>query len=121
MEIHVKSLSTRNLYGAIDLILVMLGTNPYPFTRLMDQIVKYAETSGEKVIVQSGNTPVTSDIIEAYDFMPHKKLLELMKSADVVITQGDLAACRIVSHQLQKSLQCRVSGKKAKAWMTRLK
>lgn len=88
MEIHVEGLSTRDLYGAVDLILVMLGTNPYPFTRLMDQVVKYAETTGEKVIVQSGNTPVASDLIEAYDFMSHEKLLELMKSADVVITQG---------------------------------
>lgn len=70
------------------MILVMLGTNPYPFTRLMDQVIKYAGISGEKVIVQSGNTPVTTDIVEAHDFMPHEKLLELMKIADVVITQG---------------------------------
>ncbi|HEY9202191.1 MAG TPA: glycosyltransferase [Gammaproteobacteria bacterium] len=88
MEDYAESLSTRDLYGAVDLILVMLGTNPYPFTRLLEQVVKYAENSGEKIIVQSGNTPVISDIIEAYDFMPHEKLLDLMKSADVVITQG---------------------------------
>lgn len=66
----------------------MLGTNPYPFTRLMDEVIKYAESSGDKVIVQSGNTPVTTDVVESYDFMPHEKLLDLMKSADVVITQG---------------------------------
>jgi len=66
----------------------MLGTNPYPFVRLMDRVIKWVEETGERVVVQSGNTPVTNDKIEAHPFMDHSRILSLMQEADVVITQG---------------------------------
>ncbi|MCK5360234.1 MAG: hypothetical protein KAJ95_06380 [Gammaproteobacteria bacterium] len=66
----------------------MLGTNPYPFTRLIDKVIEWVEQTDEHVIVQSGNTPVPAGKIESYPFMPHSKITELMLQADVVITQG---------------------------------
>ncbi len=70
------------------MILVLLGTNPYPFTRLADAIVKFAETSSEHIIIQSGHTPIVSDKLEVHQFIDHSKLLTLMSEATLVITQG---------------------------------
>ena len=66
----------------------MLGTNPYPFNRLLDKVIEWSERTGEHVIVQSGNTPVLTEKIESYPFMEHSKIMKLMSEADVVITQG---------------------------------
>ena len=71
-----------------DLILVMLGTNPYPFTRLLNKVIEWAQKTGEHVIVQSGNTPVPANTIEFHPFIEHSKIIDLMSQADVVITQG---------------------------------
>lgn len=66
----------------------MLGTNPYPFTRLLNKVIEWAQRTGERVIVQSGNTPVPVNTIEFYPFIEYSKIIELMSQADVVITQG---------------------------------
>lgn len=66
----------------------MLGTNPYPFTRLIDKVIEWAEKTEESVIIQSGNTPVDSDQVKSYPFMEHSKIMALIADADVVITQG---------------------------------
>ena len=58
------------------MILVLLGTNPYPFHRLMSAVINWAEGHDEKVIVQSGNTPVNTKVIEFYDFVDHAKILD---------------------------------------------
>lgn len=66
----------------------MLGTNPYPFIRLIDKVIEWSEETGEHVIVQSGNTPVPSKKIEFYPFMTHSEIMKRISEADVVITQG---------------------------------
>jgi len=88
MEAYVKSLSQGYFCRWLNLILVMVGTNPYPFTRLIEKVIEWAEKTGEHVIVQSGHTPVTSNVIEHHSFLDHSKILQLMSNADVVITQG---------------------------------
>ncbi len=88
MEAHAKSLSQGYFCGRLNLILVMVGTNPYPFTRLIEKVIEWAEKTGEHVIVQSGHTPVTSDVIEHQPFIEHSEILQLMNDAEVVITQG---------------------------------
>lgn len=70
------------------MILVLLGTNPYPFTRLADAVVQLAETASEHIIVQSGHTPIDSNKLEAHQFIDHSNLLKLMTEATLVITQG---------------------------------
>lgn len=77
----------------------MLGTNPYPFTRLMDRVVDYAKTTGETVIVQSGHTPVKDNAVSASDFIPHDKVIQLIKEADVVVVQGGFGSLQdCISH-----------------------
>jgi len=66
----------------------MLGTNPYPFTRLVDEVINWAKKTDEKVVIQSGSTPVVSEIVDVFPFLEHAKILELIKEASVVITQG---------------------------------
>jgi len=66
----------------------MLGTNPYPFIRLTDQVIKWADKTGEHVIIQSGNTPISNSQIETHPFIDHSKLMDLMSQARIVITQG---------------------------------
>jgi len=66
----------------------MLGTNPYPFTRLVDGIIEWVSKTGERVVMQSGNTPVSSDKIEIFPFIEHEKIKELILEADIVISQG---------------------------------
>lgn len=70
------------------MILVLLGTNPYPFTRLIDAIVQHADKTDEHFIVQSGYTPIDNSSLEVHQFIEHSKLLELMSEAKVVVTQG---------------------------------
>ncbi len=66
----------------------MLGTNPYPFSRLTEKVVEWAENTGEHIIIQSGSTPVTSDKVESYSFIDHSRIMKLMQEAEVVISQG---------------------------------
>lgn len=69
------------------MILVLLGTNPYPFDRLMMAMSLYARNTGTKVIAQSGNTPSRPDI-ECYPFVDHSQLIKWISEADVVVCQG---------------------------------
>ncbi|MCW9057761.1 MAG: glycosyltransferase [Gammaproteobacteria bacterium] len=69
------------------MILVLLGTNPYPFDRLLAEMSQYAQRTGEKVIAQSGNTSV-HEHIDCRPFMNHGELLTLINAADVVVCQG---------------------------------
>lgn len=69
------------------MILVLLGTNPYPFARLMDAMGEYARKSGVRVIAQSGNTPPHADV-ECHPFVAHSQLVEWIEKADVVVCQG---------------------------------
>lgn len=69
------------------MILVLLGTNPYPFDRLLGAMDRYAQQTGIKVIAQSGNTPACEHI-ECRPFMGHDELLGLIQEAEVVVCQG---------------------------------
>ncbi len=88
MEANVGSLSGRNLCGWFDLIFVMLGTSHYPFARLINKVIEWAEESGEHVIIQSGHNPIASNAVEFYPFLDHSKIIEFINDAEVVITQG---------------------------------
>lgn len=76
------------------MILVLLGTNPYPFTRLLRAVDEWSRISGESVIAQSGHTPVDGLVIECHPFVPHTQILEWIAQAEVVICQGGLGSLR---------------------------
>lgn len=72
----------------------MLGTNPYPFERLLSAVDCWAATSGEKVVAQVGHTAMSVEHVECYDFMSHDKIKVWVEMADVVITQGGFGSLR---------------------------
>lgn len=75
------------------MIFVMVGTNPYPFDRLMRAISSYAEESGEKVIAQIGNTH-PKDNIECHRYLSHLEVTNYISSSDVVVCHGGYGSIR---------------------------
>ena len=67
------------------MILVLLGTNPYPFTRLVNAIFEVAKSTDKEFFIQSGNTPLNNSEMPANvnsrDFLPKEELVDLIKSA----------------------------------------
>ena len=76
------------------MIFVMLGTNPYPFDRLLRAVDSWALASGEKVVAQTGHTSASVAHIECHDFLPHDEIRNLIDAAEVVITQGGFGSLR---------------------------
>ena len=69
------------------MIFVMLGTNPYPFDRLLSAMRDYEKNTGERVIAQVGNTSSMTGI-ECHPFMAHADIIRHIKAAEVVVCQG---------------------------------
>ncbi len=70
------------------MILVLLGTNPYTFTRLIEAVDLYAARSGEKVIIQLGHSVYKPKHAGFFFFKTHSEIIQLIKSADFLIVQG---------------------------------
>lgn len=77
------------------MILLLLGTNPYPFDRLLNAVDKWAQNSGEKIIAQTGHTPIGHvNTIECYDFVGYEQIKKWIKEAEFVITQGGFGSIK---------------------------
>lgn len=76
------------------MIFVMLGTNPYPFARLLSAVDCWAQASGEKVVAQVGHTKMPAKNIECHDFVSHERIRDWIELAEVVITQGGFGSLR---------------------------
>lgn len=72
------------------MILVLLGTQDKPFTRLLDAIQKQINKKviKEKVIVQAGCTKYDTKDMEIFDLIPREELLKLEEKANLIITHG---------------------------------
>ncbi len=72
------------------MIFVILGTQDKKFPRLLEEVEKLIldGTIQEKVIVQSGNTPYHSKVMEIYSSLSPKKFLSFMEQSDYIITHG---------------------------------
>ena len=88
MGAAAPTLSECDLRRRTPVIVVLLGTNPYPFTRLLAAVDAWAGQNREKVLAQIGHTVCEVQHIEAYDFLPHQQIMEWLDDADVLITQG---------------------------------
>lgn len=68
------------------MVLVTLGTQKQPFTRLLD----YIENSNleDEIIVQAGHTKYVSKKMKLFEFIDYEKMDEYVKSADLIITHG---------------------------------
>lgn len=76
------------------MIFVMLGTNPYPFDRLLSAVDRWAAVSGDKLIAQTGHTKLSVKHIECHDFVSHEQIKAWIRDADLVITQGGFGSLR---------------------------
>ncbi|NOY16391.1 MAG: hypothetical protein GXP23_05575 [Gammaproteobacteria bacterium] len=76
------------------MILVLLGTGPAHFTRLLDAVDKWAQESGEEVVAQCGHTPGDKYEFECHAFVDHDVLLAWINRADVVIAQGGFGSLK---------------------------
>ena len=68
------------------MILVTLGTQKEPFTRLLDCIEN--SKIKDKIIVQAGHTKYESKKMEVFDFITYDEMVKLINDSDLVITHG---------------------------------
>lgn len=68
------------------MILVTLGTQKQPFTRLLD----YIENSNinDEIIVQAGHTKYNSNKMKIFDFINYDEMNKYVDNADLIITHG---------------------------------
>lgn len=76
------------------MILVLLGTQNNSFHRLLEKIQKCIDDGiiKEEVIVQAGNTKFESKDMQIFDLISAKKLRELEKQANFIITHGGVGS-----------------------------
>lgn len=72
------------------MILVTLGTQDKPFTRLLKKIDNLIDKGiiKDKVIVQAGCTKYESNNMEVIDLIPMDEFDNLLKDCDLIITHG---------------------------------
>ena len=68
------------------MILVTLGTQKEPFTRLLDCIEN--SKIKDKIIVQAGHTKYESKKMEIFDFITYDEMVKLINDSSLVITHG---------------------------------
>lgn len=76
------------------MIVVLLGTNPYSFTRLLRAVDAWSLEHGEKVVAQTGYTPTEGLHIECHSFVSHEQILNWLAMADIAICQGGFGSIR---------------------------
>jgi UDP-N-acetylglucosamine transferase subunit ALG13 len=70
------------------MILVLLGTNPYPFERLASEMDRLAKAHNLDVFVQSGSTKYPFKYCEAVSFMPYAEIRRKISQCEMLIVQG---------------------------------
>jgi len=76
------------------MILVLLGTGPFQFTRLLDAVEEWSKKSGEEVLAQCGHTPFEKYDFECHTFVDHDVLMTWLNKADVVVSQGGFGSLK---------------------------
>jgi UDP-N-acetylglucosamine transferase subunit ALG13 len=88
MEIAVKGLPKSDLWGVIVLILVLTGTNPYGFERMVKAADQYAGEANEDMFIQLGNTDYKPVNASYERFLSRQELLKKIHQSDIIISQG---------------------------------
>ena len=72
------------------MILVLLGTQNKPFSRLLKAISKEIKNGNikDKVVAQTGCTVYKDENIEMFDYKPKEEINELINKANIIITHG---------------------------------
>ena len=76
------------------MILITLGTQDKPFTRLLVEVDRQIELGNikDKVVVQAGYTKYNSKNMEIFDLIDRDKFSELIASCDLLITHGGVGS-----------------------------
>ena len=70
------------------MILVLLGTNPYDFTRLIKAIDSFAQNTDERIEIQLGHSLTLPAYTHYFTFLPKEQLEEKIEAARLIITHG---------------------------------
>mgnify|MGYP001061961542 CR=1 FL=1 len=74
------------------MIFASLGTMDMPFPRMAAAVERWAEVSGEEVIVQTGYTEFDYCHAKAFDFCTKEEMREYISRAEILILQGGWGA-----------------------------
>lgn len=82
------------------MILVITGTEKFPFNRLIRQIDKRPEgrSEDEQIFVQIGSSTYTPSTCEWDRLIPFSKLISKMKAADLVVAHGGAGTALLCLH-----------------------
>lgn len=86
------------------MILVTLGTQKEPFTRLLDAIEN--SKIKDKIIVQAGHNKYESKKMEIFDFIPYDEMQKLINECDLVITHGGTGSILMPLKASKKVIAC---------------
>ncbi len=97
------------------MILVLVGTNPYSFERLVSEVDRLAKAGVADFFVQLGNTPYEPAHCDFERFVDKDIILKKMAEADVIICHGGFGSIRdalatgkvpVVVPRLQEKNEC---------------
>jgi UDP-N-acetylglucosamine transferase subunit ALG13 len=77
-----------------EMVLLLLGTNPYPFRRLVNRVEQWCRRENEHVIGQTGHTPVDDVSFECHAFASHDQIIDWISEARFVICQGGFGSIK---------------------------
>ena len=86
------------------MILVTLGTQKQPFTRLLEQIER--SKIEEEIIVQAGHTRFESEKMQIFDFIDYGEMEKLIEKADLIITHGGTGSIVGALKKRKKVIAC---------------
>jgi UDP-N-acetylglucosamine transferase subunit ALG13 len=72
------------------MILVTLGTQDKPFSRLLEAVQRAVDQGAlkDRIVVQAGYTKFSSRDMEVFDYIEEEKFAAFLKQADLIITHG---------------------------------
>ncbi len=76
------------------MILVLTGTNPYCFKRLISAMDSWASDSSKDIIIQLGNTQYEPLNCKYSRFFTRDKLLDYINKAEFIVSQGGFGSLR---------------------------
>jgi UDP-N-acetylglucosamine transferase subunit ALG13 len=76
------------------MIFIMVGTDRFPFDRLLKAISSGLETGkiNEEVFAQIGSSTYIPQLFEHRDFLPFNEIVESIKKADIVVTHAGVGS-----------------------------
>lgn len=90
------------------MILVILGTQDKPFTRLLEALdaQKKAGVIQDELIVQAGCTKLDTDSMKIFDLLPIDEFDALINDADVIITHAGVGSILSALKKGKKVIAC---------------